>query len=54
MRTSWNTKAAEAAKYVRVMRPTGWAGAYKRKPPKGDHRFMTKTDMAELIKRLEG
>lgn len=53
MKTNWaQIRAAEPKARVvfcRVVRPTGWGGGYKRKPPTGAHKPLSRTEMKRLI-----
>jgi hypothetical protein len=38
--------------FARVAKSTGWKGGYKRKPPTGVHKCLSRTDMARLMVKL--
>lgn len=40
-------------RFARVLKPSGWNGGYKRKPPSGYHKFMKDSDRAILARQLE-
>lgn len=53
MQTNWSqVRAAERfARKVRcrVVKPTGWGGGYKRKPPVGAHQCLSRTEMKLIL-----
>lgn len=38
---------------VRIMRGTGWKGAYNRPAPKGAHKCLDRSAMAKLMAKLK-
>ena len=57
MKSNWSmvmrSQGSPRASHVRVVRPTGWGGGYKRKPPQGAHKCLPRSQMALLIARLK-
>jgi hypothetical protein len=54
LKTSWRfvTQAGRKEFYPRVVRPSGWKGAYNRKPPTGYHKCLTRTEMDKVIRSM--
>jgi hypothetical protein len=56
MRTNWTSVIAAkrvggeiARVWPRVVKPTGWGGGYKRKPPQGAHKCLNRAEMKLLL-----
>lgn len=54
LKTSWRfvTQAGREERWARVVRPSGWGGGYKRKPPSGYHKCLSKTEMDKLLRTM--
>jgi hypothetical protein len=54
LKSSWRfvTQAGRKEFYPRVVRPTGWKGAYNRKPPSGYHKCLSRTEMDKVIRSM--
>lgn len=60
IRTNWTSVYAArknggkvAPVRPRVAHPVGWSGGYKRKPPTGVHKCLSRSDMAYVIANLK-
>lgn len=55
MQSNWANVMSSRTRHVgrvKVFRATGWGGGYKRKPPTGEHKCLSRTDMAKLMAKL--
>lgn len=56
MKTNWSmilrSQGTPRASYVRVVKATGWGGGYKRKPPTGAHKCLSRADMTRVLAKL--
>jgi hypothetical protein len=43
------SQGAPRVSFVRVVKPTGWGGGYKRKPPTGVHKCLDRAEMKRVI-----
>lgn len=61
MKTNWtavyHARKAAGGKLApvlpRVVKAVGWAGGYKRKPPTGAHKCLSRSEMAWVIANLK-
>lgn len=57
MKSNWSmvmrSQGSPRVSLIRVVKPTGWGGGYKRKSPKGEHKCLPRSEMALLMARLK-
>ena len=53
MRNNWaevmRSMGAPRMSMIRVTKPTGWRGGYKRKAPTGEHKCLSRAEMKRLL-----
>lgn len=55
MRNNWAEVMAAKPRSggrCRVVKAAGWGGGYKRKPPTGEHKCLSRADMAKLLAKM--